>query len=61
MVKPNYYDAANSYYEFGWNSALSDTGKTLAVGAPLEDSSASGIDGNWANASLPSSGALFLY
>jgi hypothetical protein len=61
MVKPNYYDAANSDFEFGWTSALSDTGKTLVVGAPLEDSSAKGIDGNWADASLSASGALFMY
>jgi hypothetical protein len=61
MVKPNYNDPNYSYYEFGRTSALSDSGKTLVVGAQLEDSSAKGIDGNWANASLSASGALFMY
>jgi hypothetical protein len=61
MVKPNYNNPAASYSEFGWTSALSDTGKTLVVGALLEDSSAKGIDGNWADASLSASGALFMY
>jgi len=61
IVKPNYYDADYSYAEFGLVSALSDSGKTLVVGAPFEDSSARGIDGNWADASLSASGALFMY
>ena len=61
VVKPNYYNAEYSYAEWGWVSALSDSGKTFVVGAPREDSSAKGIDGNWANASLSGSGALFMY
>jgi hypothetical protein len=62
MVKPNYFNTADSYArEFGAVTALSGTGKTLVVGMPGEDSSADGIDGNWADASLPNSGALFMY
>jgi len=62
MVKPNYINPGEAYYlEFGRMAALSGTGKTLAVGVFGEDSSAKGIDGNWADASLKGSGAIFMY
>ena len=41
--------------------ALSDDGTTLVVGAPGEDSSASGIDGNQADNGLDSAGAAYVY
>lgn len=62
MVKPNYVSSSNAYTaEFPGRVALSGTGKTLVVGMAGDDSSARGIDGNWANASLADSGALFMY
>jgi hypothetical protein len=62
VVKPNYVNSPNTYSaDFPGTIALSGTGKTLVVGMAGEDSSASGIDGDWANASLPNSGALFMY
>jgi hypothetical protein len=61
MVKPNYNPNPGSEHAFGRFTALSQTGKTLVIGVPEEDSSAKGIDGNWANSSLPSSGAIFMY
>jgi hypothetical protein len=62
VVKPNYVSSPNSYSSaFPGTIALSGTGRTLVVGVAGEDSSARGIDGNWADASLSNSGALFMY
>ena len=41
--------------------ALSADGNTLAVGAPFEDSSAVGIDGDPANNAAPNSGAVYVF
>jgi hypothetical protein len=61
MVKPNYNPNPGQSHIFGASTALSGTGKTLIVAAPLESSSASGIGGNWASTSRPGSGAIFMY
>jgi hypothetical protein len=47
--------------EFGSALALSADGNTLAVGAPRESSSATGIGGEQADDSASSSGAVYLY
>jgi hypothetical protein len=46
---------------FGWSLALSGDASTLAVGAPDEDSAATGIDGNQANNSALSAGAVYVF
>lgn len=46
---------------FGRDVSLSGNGLTFAVGAPGEDSAARGIDGNQANNSRESAGAVYLY
>lgn len=46
---------------FGYSIALSDDGNTLAVGAPSEDSRASGINGPQADNSAPGAGAVYLF
>jgi len=46
---------------FGRSVALSADGSTLAVGAPNEDSAATGIDGNQADNSAGSSGAAYVF
>ena len=46
---------------FGASVALSDDGDTLAVGATGEASSATGIDGDQADDSAPSSGAVYVF
>lgn len=46
---------------FGHSLALSADGSTLAVGAPLEDSSAHDVDGNQASNSAPDSGAAYVF
>jgi hypothetical protein len=61
MVKPNYSPNPGEMHIFGASTALSGTGKTLIVAAPLESSSASGIGGSWANTNRASSGAVFMY
>ena len=47
--------------QFGFSLALSDDGNTLAVGAPTEDSAAAGINGNQANDSAITAGAVYVY
>ena len=46
---------------FGGALALSGDGLTLAVGAAAEDSAATGIDGNQADNSAMSSGAVYVF
>ena len=41
--------------------ALSGSGRTLAIGAPYENSAARGIDGDRTDTSLQESGAVYLY
>ena len=41
--------------------ALSGSGRTLAVGAHLEDSNARGVDGDPLSERAPDAGAAFLY
>jgi hypothetical protein len=60
VIKPNYVTSAQDNY-FGYPFSVSQTGKTLAIGVPTEDSSASGIDGNWGNSNRTDSGAVFMY
>jgi FG-GAP repeat len=46
---------------FGWSIALSSDASTLAVGAPDEDSAATGIDGDQADNSAVSAGAVYVF
>jgi hypothetical protein len=58
-----YVKAANNeaFDEFGSSVALSRDGRTLAVGARGEDSSAKGINGNQADNSLKEAGAVYVF
>jgi hypothetical protein len=58
-----YVKASNAGAEdaFGRIIALSSDGNTLAVGAPSEASSATGIGGNEADNSVPNSGAAYVF
>jgi hypothetical protein len=47
--------------QFGVSLALSDDGNTLAVGAIAEDSASPGIDGNQADNSAMSAGAVYVF
>lgn len=47
--------------QFGFSLALSSNGNTLAVGAPLEDSAATGINGNQADGSAAEAGAVYVF
>jgi hypothetical protein len=57
-----YLKAPNAGAEdtFGWSCAASQTGATLVVGAPYEDSSTAGIDGT-PNEGATDSGAAYIY
>jgi|GEM_PF-385073 len=52
---------ANAGDYFGWSLALSSDGSTLAVGAFLEASNATGIDGNQADNSAADAGAVYVF
>lgn len=58
-----YFKASNTEAgdTFGWTVAVSGDGTTLAVGAPGEDSAATGIGGNQADNSATDSGAVYVY
>ena len=58
-----YFKASNtsSGDSYGWAIALSDDGTTLAVGAPYEDSSATGINGSQSNNATADSGAVYIF
>ena len=47
--------------QFGYSVALSADGNTLAVGAYLEDSNATGVNGDQTDNSASDSGAVYLY
>lgn len=46
---------------FGWSVSLSDDGNTLAVGAPYENSTATGIDGGETDNSASDAGAVYVF
>jgi hypothetical protein len=46
---------------FGWSIALSADGSTLAVGAPAEDSKATGANGDQTNNDSTNSGAVYIF
>jgi tartrate dehydratase beta subunit/fumarate hydratase class I family protein len=50
-----------AFDEFGSSAALSRDGRTLAVGARGEDSSAKGIEGNQADNSMKEAGAVYVF
>jgi hypothetical protein len=54
-ANPGYHDF------FGRSISLSASGRTLAVGAPRENSNATGIDGVRKNEDAPNAGAAYLY
>jgi hypothetical protein len=56
-IKPN----IEVFQSFGQSVALGDNGRILVVGAPLESSNASGIDGDQTDTSAPERGAVWLY
>jgi hypothetical protein len=54
-------DAFGDGDQFGFSMALSGDGNTLAVGALTEDSAATGINGNQADNSAQSAGAVYVF
>lgn len=64
MIKAiGYLKASNgeSFDSFGWSIAISADGKTLAVGAPAEDSKAIGANGDQTNNDSNNSGAVYIF
>ncbi|MES2676302.1 MAG: hypothetical protein V4660_18835 [Pseudomonadota bacterium] len=58
-----YIKASNAQADdwFGWSIAISGDGNTLAVGAPAEDSKATGVNGEQNNEQSPASGAVYVF
>jgi len=58
-----YFKASNSqsFDSLGFSLALSADGNTMAVGAPDEDSNATGVDGDQADNSAPFAGAVYVF
>jgi hypothetical protein len=61
IAQQAYLKASNTGADdgFGWSMAL--YGDTLAAGAPHEDSSATGVNGNQNNNGAPGSGAVYVF
>ena len=59
----SYIKGSNNEYEdrFGGSVALTADGNTVAIGSPLEDSSAVGIEGNETLENATDSGAAYIY
>src|SRR5262245_11986336 len=47
--------------QFGYAVALSGDGRTLAVGSQMEESAATGVNGNQSDHSMFSAGAVYVY
>jgi hypothetical protein len=56
-----YIKASNTGKDDHFGTSLALSGDTLAVGAELEDSNASGIGGDQSNDNAPNSGAVYVY
>lgn len=56
-----YVKASNTGTGDGFGSSVAVDGNTLVVGAPSEDSNATGINGNQANNSASGSGAVYVF
>jgi hypothetical protein len=57
-IKPSNTGASDG---FAVSVALSDDGNTLVVGAPLEDSAATGVNGNQTDNSAEEAGAVYVF
>ena len=56
-----YLKASNTGAGDNFGTSLALSGDTLAVGAPLEDSSATGVNGAQGNDNVPASGAVYVF
>ena len=58
-----YLKASNAGFAdwFGWSVALSGDGQTLAVGAPAEDSNATGVNGDQHSDTSRNAGAVYVF
>lgn len=64
MIKSiGYLKASNAdpFDYFGWSLSLAADGQTLAVGAPAEDSTATGANGDQTNNDSTNSGAVYIF
>src|SRR6185503_13574131 len=60
-IQQAYVKASNTAAGDEFGIAVAISGDTVVVGAPGEDSNATGVNGNQANNSTPSSGAAYVF
>jgi hypothetical protein len=60
-VQQAYLKASNTDSNDGFAVSVAVSGDTVVVGAPVEDSNATGVDGNQADNSAPQSGAAYVF
>ncbi|MFZ5819187.1 MAG: S-layer homology domain-containing protein [Chloroflexota bacterium] len=56
-----YLKASNTEAIDGFGASVAISGNTIVVGAPVEDSGASGVNGDQADNSAPQSGAMYVF
>lgn len=64
MIKAiGYFKASNTgFFDwFGWSITISADGQTMAVGAPAEDSKATGVNGDQTNNETVNAGAVYVF
>ena len=58
LIKPSNGDAVD---HFGWKADMSADGAVIAIGSALEDSNATGVDGDQTNNAAVNSGAVYVF
>ena len=61
VAQQAYLKAPNTEAEDGFGFSVAISGDTVVVGAPLEDSDATGVNGNQSSNSAPNSGAAYVF
>ncbi|RYD68650.1 MAG: hypothetical protein EOP83_00410 [Verrucomicrobiaceae bacterium] len=61
IAQQAYAKASNTESEDGFGTSVAVSGNTVVIGAPLESSNATGVNGNGFNNYAPSSGAAYVF
>ncbi|MEK7952708.1 hypothetical protein [Luteolibacter soli] len=61
IAQQAYVKASNTESEDGFGTSVAVSGNTVVVGAPLESSNATGVNGNAFNNNAPASGAAYVF
>src|SRR5690606_6867261 len=61
VIQQAYLKASNTGEEDWFGAAVAASGDTVIIGAPKEDSAATGVDGNQADDTAPDAGAAYVF